>query len=439
MPPAVEFTDSISPRGRLRLRTRTAIRAGRWAAAASRRMGKGEGMVVGGRVMMRLAPQLIGDLAGERVAALVSATNGKTSTTRLLAMAVSQTGSVLTQETGANMTSGVAVALADGDRDAPAVLEVDEAYLPLLAPQLRPQVILLANLSRDQLDRMNEVAMTARKWRVMLRGLPNVTVVANADDPVIAYAASDHPHVVWVAAGQVWTADAVACPDCGDLLARDGSDWSCPGCGRSRPEPRWRLEYSADPANPTSRAVCGDDVYDLSGLSLPGRFNAANATMALAVCEELGLDLDRSVQLMNGVAAVSGRYATVVVGSLRIRLLLAKNPAGWSELFDVMPPAPTPVIVTINSNAADGKDPSWLWDVPFEKLRGRTVIATGDRRYDLAVRLLHAEVDHQVVADPYRPDADLPAGVRDLAVIDCAATYTAFHGLRTRADREAKR
>ena len=102
-----------------------------------------------------------------------------------------------------------------------------------------------------------------------------------------------------------------------------------------------------------------------------------------------------------------------------------------------MPPAPTPVIVSINSNAADGRDPSWLWDVPFEKLRGRTVIATGDRRRDLAVRLLHAEVDHVVIADPYSPAAPLPPEARALDVIDNAATYTAFHELRTRPQREA--
>ena len=130
-----------------------------------------------------------------------------------------------------------------------------------------------------------------------------------------------------------------------------------------------------------------------------------------------------------------GRSLTADVDGCAVRLLLAKNPAGWSELVDVMPPAPTPVIVTINSNAADGRDPSWLWDVPFERLRGRTVVATGDRRRDLAVRLLHAGVDHVVIEDPYAPGAPLPAGMRELDVVDCAATYTAFHHLRTSGEQ----
>jgi UDP-N-acetylmuramyl tripeptide synthase len=155
--------------------------------------------------------------------------------------------------------------------------------------------------------------------------------------------------------------------------------------------------------------------------------------MALAACHELGYDLPRAVELMNTVTAVSGRFATVQAGELTVRLLLAKNPAGWSELLDIMPPAPTPVIVMINANHADGRDPSWLWDVPFERLAGRTVIASGNRRRDLAVRLLHAGVDAYVIEDPFAPGADLPESVRALDVIDCAATYTAFQKIRVAA------
>lgn len=399
-------------------------------SSLSRRMGRGEGMVIGGRVILKLSPNAIRDLALDRVAALVSATNGKTSTTRLLATAVEQAGPVISQHTGANMTSGVAVTLASGDPGAQAVLEVDEAYLPAIFIATQPRALILGNLSRDQLDRMNEVAMVARRWRDMLSDADQTTVIANADDPSIVWAARNAPHVVWVAAGQVWTADSAVCLDCGELLDRDGTHWGCPSCGFARPTPDWTLDYEGD-----TSLVHGPDgeTYELH-LQLPGRFNAANGALALAATAALGLDPAESARRMATVESVSGRYATVKVGELTIRLLLAKNPAGWSELVDVMPPAPTPVIVTINSNAADGRDPSWLWDVPFERLRGRTVVATGDRRRDLAVRLLHAGVDHVVIEDPYAPDADLPPGMRELDVVDCAATYTAFHHLRTSAE-----
>lgn len=413
-------------------RTRAAARLGLMTSSLSRRMGKGEGMVIGGRVILKLAPNAIRDLAHDRVAALVSATNGKTSTTRLLATAVEQAGPVISQHTGANMTSGVVVTLASGDPAATAVLEVDEAYLPQIYEATHPKVILLGNLSRDQLDRMSEVAMVARRWRNMLASATDTIVVANADDPSIVWSARHAPHVIWVAAGQVWTADSAVCLDCGALLLREDDNWACPKCGFARPTPEWSLEWRDGYG-----IAHGPDgaTYELH-LQLPGRFNASNGILALVTTVALGLDPAESAARMATVESVSGRYAIVKVGQLWIRLLLAKNPAGWSELIDVMPPAPTPVIITINSNAADGRDPSWLWDVPFERLRGRTVVATGDRRRDLAVRLLHAEVDHVVIENPYAPDADLPPGMRELDVVDCAATYTAFHHLRTTAEEQ---
>ncbi|MDH6532156.1 UDP-N-acetylmuramyl tripeptide synthase [Aurantimicrobium minutum] len=416
------------------LRTRLAISAGKLAAATSRLAGRGEGMIIGGKVALAVSPHALRDLAQGRVAALVSATNGKTSTTRLLATALSQSGPVASPTTGANMTEGAVWALATGEPGAQAVLEVDEAYLPRIVRETQPKVVLLANLSRDQLDRMSEVAMLARKWRAMIAENPDVLIIANADDPIVAYAAEKATKIVWVAAGQAWTADSSVCPDCGTLLSRDEKTWSCSGCGRSRPEPSWTFEWSAQQGNTYARAVAPDgQSFDLSHLGLPGRFNASNATMALAACSELGQDLPTALELMNTVSAVSGRFATVQAGALTVRLLLAKNPAGWSELLDIMPPAPTPVIVMINANHADGRDPSWLWDVPFERLAGRTVIASGNRRRDLAVRLLHAGVDAHVIEDPFAPNADLPDSVRALEVIDCAATYTAFQKIRVAA------
>lgn len=446
----------------LSLRTRAAVLAGHAASSLSRLTGRGEGLVISGRVIERVSPDALRELAGDRVAALVSATNGKSSTTRLLATAVGgPSGAVATQQTGANMTDGVISALSDVLPPVPAVLEVDEAYLPEVVAGTEPKAVVLGNLTRDQLDRMNEVGMLARKWRAMLATCPAGTVVvANCDDPVVTWAAAAAPRVVWVAAGQNWTADAGVCLGCGALMVFDEAGWHCSGCEFARPEPTWRFERAVAAGSATVarasdggsateaigaaagaddsesfRAVGPPGEFDLSDLGLPGWFNAANATLALAAATDvLGLDPAESVGRMRTVRAVSGRYEVRRIGELNVRLLLAKNPASWTELLTVMPPAPAPVIITINANDADGRDPSWLWDVPFERLRGRQVVATGERRFDLAVRLLHAGVDHVVIDDPYAPGAPLPEGVRDLPFVDCAATYTAFHGLRTRAD-----
>jgi UDP-N-acetylmuramyl tripeptide synthase len=160
-------------------------------------------------------------------------------------------------------------------------------------------------------------------------------------------------------------------------------------------------------------------------LQLPGWCNRANAAMALAGAMVLGVDPSASVTAMSAVGTVAGRYQVVDVDGVRVRLLLAKNPAGWAETLDLIRPAPLPVVIGINARVADGRDPSWLWDVPFERLRGRLVIATGDRGRDLAVRLRYGDVEHRFVAD-YR-EAVRAAGGSD---VDLAANYTSFQDAR---------
>jgi UDP-N-acetylmuramyl tripeptide synthase len=147
--------------------------------------------------------------------------------------------------------------------------------------------------------------------------------------------------------------------------------------------------------------------------------------MALTVAARLGVDPDTAAAAMAEVAEVIGRYATVRVGGGEARLLLAKNPAGWLEVFDVLRPPPLPVVVAINARIADGRDPSWLWDVPFERLSGRMVVASGERARDLAVRLRYAAVEHRVEADPVA--AISAAGARS---VDVVANYTSFQRLR---------
>jgi len=142
---------------------------------------------------------------------------------------------------------------------------------------------------------------------------------------------------------------------------------------------------------------------------------------------------------MADVADVAGRYQVVALdGGVRARLLLAKNPAGWAEALDLLRPAPLPVVVGINARIQDGRDPSWLWDVPFERLRGRFVVATGERGRDLAVRLHYAEVEHQFVADELdairRAAASSPPGAggtqADGVEVDVAANYSSFQQIR---------
>jgi UDP-N-acetylmuramyl tripeptide synthase len=408
-------------------RTRLAAGLGNLVAGTSRRVGAGEGSVIGGRVTLALDPGALAALAAGRRTALVTGTNGKTTTTRLLAAAMSTLGPVSYNRAGANLLAGLVTALASGPPGSTGVLEVDEGLLPAAVRALSPASVTLLNLSRDQLDRIGEVRLHAESWRRALSGGKLADVVANADDPLVTWAAQTAERVTWVGTGLRWRADAAACPACGEAVswssgAVSGSGspeehWSCTSCSLERPRPHLWLEDAAVVVDGTMRLPVE--------LRLPGAVNRANATMALATSRALGADPEAALAAMTEVRSVAGRYDVLDVDGTAVRMLLAKNPAGWAEALGLLRPPPIPVVVGINARIADGRDPSWLWDVPFERLAGRPVVATGDRGRDLAVRLRYAEVEH-TYASSYREAVRLAGGPE----VDLAANYTAFQDAR---------
>jgi len=400
-------------------RTRAALVVGRLVAGASRTAGQGTGSVIGGRAALLIQPQLLATLArGQRVA-LISATNGKTTMTHLLTAAVraaDPTARVATNAEGANMGPGLVAALGATPDATTAVLEVDERWLATVLADVGPAVVVLGNLSRDQLDRTQEVRTIADGWRHTLASLPTHAVVANADDPLVVWAADDAPHTTWVAPGPLWTLDAAGCPSCaGRIVFADGS-WRCGTCDFARPDPDVWLD--------DDELVWADGRRITLQLGLPGRANRANAALALAAAGAMGLDVHAAAGALADVHDVSGRYRRAVVGGVGVRLLMAKNPAGWQEAIDMLDPAPVPLVAAINARIADGRDPSWLWDVPFERLADRFVVAAGERRHDLAVRLTYAGVEHAVADD--LAHAVRLLGDRAADGVDYLGNYTAF-------------
>jgi len=395
---------------------------------ASRLAGRGGGGVIGGRVTLLVDPDALARLAAGRRSVLISGTNGKTTTTRLLAAALATAGPTATNSGGANLPYGLVAALSSAPPGGLAALEVDEAYLGQVAEAVRPEVVCLLNLSRDQLDRINEVRMLAGRWRQVLEGASGEAaaggpvVVANADDPMVVWAASGAARVVWVGAGLSWRLDATGCPRCEGRIQFTDTAWSCGDCGFARPD----ADVSVDEIALTDRSGRRHPFT----LSLPGQCNRSNAAMAAAAASLLGGDEARALTAMEPVADVTGRYGVVRVGGVPARMLLSKNPAGWMEIFDFLRPAPAPVVVAINSRIADGRDPSWLWDVPFERLADRQVVATGERCRDMAVRLRYAEVDHVMVEDAVAAVAEAHRLGDRSASVDVVANYTAFQGLR---------
>ena len=386
---------------------------------ASRRLRLGGGSVIGGRAQLLVDPDALTDLTVGRPVYLVSGTNGKSTTTAFTAAALGTAGPVVTNTLGANMPAGLAATLATAAPRETAVLEVDEHWLPSTIAKVRPRAVALLNLSRDQMDRTAEVRTLAGSWRAAVGGATDTHVVANADDPLVAWAALTARTVTWVAAGQPWTDDAWSCPECAGRLVFGPESWSCTGCDLARPQPDVWLEGDG------TIVATADGTRVPLHLQLPGRCNGANAATAVAIARVAGVPAAAAVDAAARITDVGGRYRVFDVGGTRARLLLAKNPAGWLEVLDLLSHDTLPVVIAINARAADGRDPSWLWDVPFERLRGRQVVATGERSRDLAVRLAYAEVAHGHVPD-------IGAAIRSVQGPDMyvVANYTAFQAVR---------
>jgi lipid II isoglutaminyl synthase (glutamine-hydrolysing) len=391
--------------------------AGRIAAATSRVTRRGDGTTIGGRVTLALDPEALSRAAAGCALALVSGTNGKTTTRAFLAAALATRGPVISNHGGANLPTGLTAALSRRHGVTDGVLEVDEPYLPAVIDAVRPRAVALLNLSRDQLDRYAEVRRLGGIWRDALSRPAAPTVVANCDDPLVVWAASIAPTVIWVSAGQRWQDDAAVCPACGGVIARAGAQWSSE-CGLTRPEPSWSAEGTSlrDPSG-TTRPV---------DLSLPGQVNVGNAAIAVAAASLWEVGADDALSAISRIAEVEGRYLATTYRSVATRLLLAKNPAGWTEALTMVPPSGVGVVVAVNARAADGRDPSWLWDVPFEALAGRFAVATGERSRDVAVRLRYAGVDHIRIENQ---TSALKAAGR-YGPVEVLANYTAFQHYR---------
>lgn len=440
-------------------RARAAAWAARSAGRTSRVLGRGGGTAVPGRVLLALDPGAVALLAAGLGGgcAVVSATNGKTTTTRLLAGALRAGGrEVVTNSAGANLLTGVATALAEARPMHPAgatgVFEADEAALPAVAERLRPDVLLLMNLFRDQLDRHGELEAIGGRWAALLDRVPPARLVVCGDDPLLASLPTDRSQVTWfgiddpaVDAGALpHAADSTRCRGCGGSLSYRAvwvghiGNWHCPGCGMTRPVPDVAVTHAgldgARGSRPVIRTPQGEvRMY----LPLPGLHNVLNATGALAAAMAMGMPARDAVLAMSEVPAAFGRAERVTVDGRQVVLMLAKNPAGANENVRtlMLDDGPHHLLVALNDRIADGRDVSWIWDVDWEPLlpRVRRVTATGDRAHDLALRFRYAGLpDDRLVVEPDRGTAleaalgHVPAG----GTLEVLPTYTAMHEIR---------
>lgn len=422
----------------LDIRAKLAGLSGSLAAWASRKSGKGSGGMIGGRIATRVDPRIAAKLAQGKRVVVVTGTNGKSTTTQMINAALCglTAGPVAWNNNGDNMLDGITAALLTGSKGQYASLEVDEMHLGATSALVKPEVFVLLNLSRDQLDRVGEIAKVERHIRETVNKYPQATVVANCDDPLIASAAWDCPNVVWVAAGSAWVGDSAAFPRTGTRVRADeAGHWYVDDTFR-RPTPQWSV---------VDGALVGPDgtSYPLE-LSVPGAVNKGNAAQAVAAAVALGADVEAAVRAVGTVRSVSGRYATYDVDGKKVRLYLAKNPAGFQQALTMVNTAqladgswPT-LVLAVNGQTPDGKDLSWLWDVDFEEgfdvPDGAKVFVCGERGADLGVRTMYAGITAELVGSPL--DAVLAAPTNEVEVL---ANYTSFRDFKAALARAGYR
>jgi UDP-N-acetylmuramyl tripeptide synthase len=437
--------------------------AGKLTRLALQLSGRG-GTALPGLIALTIDPDFIAAVTTELAhgVVLVSGTNGKTTTSRMLADIVRATGwAPMHNRSGSNLERGIAGALLAETtwRSEPqgdiGLFEVDEASLPRVLGGIRPRVVLVTNLFRDQLDRYFEIDQLARRIGDAIATLdPAAIVVLNADDPIVAWLGQRHRGPVLyfgvddpAVGGRVPQAisDATRCPRCRAALRYERvvlahvGDWSCPSCGLARP---------ARDVAATSVALTGvsselrlrvavASAFDPVRVPIAGLYNAYNALAALAVARALDISLPTAAVAIANFRPAFGRLEEVAVDGRDLRLILVKNPAGFNAAIGaLLETSRRPrLLAALNDRDADGRDVSWIWDADFEALAPAVehVVVTGIRSRDLANRLKYAGVprDHVEVVAEWGSAIDRAIGAAPQGgEVVVLATYTAMLALR---------
>jgi lipid II isoglutaminyl synthase (glutamine-hydrolysing) len=432
----------------------------RAVGAASRVSGRGGGTTLPGRLLLRMEPAALGRLGArlDRGSTVVSATNGKTTTAGMIAAALRADGRrPVHNRAGSNMTWGVATALLD-QRGREGLFEVDEAWLPEIAEQLDPRLIVLGNLFRDQLDRYGELEALAQGWAdTVAARVGRARFVLNADDPAIADLGRDRDGerregVVFFGVDDRSQAlpelqhafDAKHCRRCGSPYVYERAfvghlgHYACPSCGARRPQP----DVSATAIELRGMKGSSVSVSTPAGplrleLPVPGLYNVYNALAAVAAALELGVPAQRIGTALAGMRAAFGRVETIEVAGTALSILLIKNPAGANEVLRTLrlegDDAGLDLWIALNDKIADGRDVSWVWDADFELLAGavRRVVCAGTRAPEMAVRLKYAGWPTEAIEAEPDIERSLELALRGASgKLFALPTYTALLELR---------
>ena len=451
------------------MRTAVAASAGKTVAFLSRRLNLGGGTTFPGDVARKIDPHLLAKMASRlpHGCVVVTGTNGKTTTSRMISNVLRQAGLVpVHNRSGANLIGGVASALLNSSNllGVPSgdvgLFEVDEATLPPIVAETRPRVVVVTNLFRDQLDRYGEIDYIAGLWRKALATLPSSSaVVLNADDPLVAsLGQSTEARVVYYgiednrygSPGLQHAADSKRCLSCGTPYEYEVAfyghvgKYACPNCGAGRPRPSVYAEKLLLHGTAGSDVGLFLPVEDPPGtaslsvmVNLPGLYNVYNTLAALACCASLGIPTDILKLGIESFSAAFGRIERIDIDGKQVFLALVKNPVGFNEILRMLliDEVPKDLVIIINDNIADGTDISWLWDVDFELLQGKvkSVVVSGTRAEDMQLRLKYALVEMASVSLEKDLRRALTQGLENVAAggtLYVLPTYTAMLEIR---------
>jgi UDP-N-acetylmuramyl tripeptide synthase len=377
--------------------TKLALLFGLATSTLSRMFHKGAGITWSGEIALRIDSDFVKHSAEqipERI--LIAGTNGKTTTSAMIAhILLREEYKIVHNKTGANLLNGIAGTLissrGDISENSVAVFESDEAAFGHIASQVKPTILVLLNLFRDQLDRYGEVDVIADKWSRVLSTLPKDTVViANGDDPLIVHVTKSFKGTIQYFGIQdpslstsslSHATDSIYCSECGGKLAYDAiyishlGDWHCTVCENKRPQIRSYKEKAP----------------------LVGLYNIYNTYAAFSVAKQFKLSTQSTVRALSTFKPVFGRQETFIRGGKKIQVFLSKNPTGFNENLKTilsLDNAGT-LLFVLNDRIADGTDVSWIWDVDFELLNNVSipVICSGDRANDMVLRIKYSHGD----------------------------------------------
>jgi UDP-N-acetylmuramyl tripeptide synthase len=406
-----------------------------------------------GKVALKLDKNILKVVAKNYKVILVTGTNGKTTTTSMIYDMIKESNKkVITNNTGANLKPGIISCFIDhfsffnSQSDTYAVIEVDEANVKLITEHLIPEIIIITNLFRDQLDRYGEVYTTLNKIMDGIKKVPNSTLVLNGDESLlgdlnipnkIAYygfnCSTNESKTVDI------NADAKFCKKCKNAYSYEFITYNhlgkfyCDKCGYKRPELTYHVDEIKELSTSGSLVSINEFEYYINQ---PGIYNIYNGICALSTAKLLGIENSIIFNSLKNIKSSFGRQEAININGKELKIILVKNPAGYDQALNTvsLDNRDMNICMLLNDNYADGRDVSWIWDVNFEilsQLNIKKTIVGGIRLYDIAVRLKIAGIDHNkfVIGENYE---DILKDIEQCEgnIVYVLATYTAMIDFR---------